>query len=62
MKTKGKEFKDRAAFDAALAASHGPEIVNLDGQTVRGGVLPALEFRTQQNGHIVLEEKETAPA
>jgi len=46
-------FKDRSAFDAALHASTAPEIVILDGVTVRGGVEPAVEFVTTQPGPIV---------
>lgn len=61
MKTKSKTgFANRVEFDLALNAATGPEIVNLDGATVRGGVLPALEFVTVDGGRIVLATERVA--
>lgn len=46
-------FPDRAAFDAGVAAYTGVAGVNLDGNTVKGGETPFLEYFTHSaDGHI----------
>lgn len=47
-----KSFADRDAFDTALAAYTGPEMVNLDTNTLKDGTLPPLEYTTQGDGTI----------
>ncbi len=48
-------FADRAAFDHAVNESADGPIVLLDGETVKGGVEPALRFVTVGGGRIELE-------
>lgn len=63
MKTKAATgFAGRVEFDIACNHATGPEIVVLDGVTVRGGVLPEIRFVTRGDGRIVLEEKERVAA
>lgn len=49
---KGKVFRTRTDFDIALNANTDPNIVLLDGATVKGGVLPVVAFRTRADGQI----------